>query len=379
MFKTIFRISFALCFALAANRSNAQQASQPVFTIVNGFDTAQSSSRGNASVSLPVLGFVLDQAGGLRPVVGIAGSASVGAPLALGFGIVRAAIPPNHDYILAITADSNWPLLLQVRGNTISVGTGNEFSNNRNAQRGACYNVDSLEDNGRFRCRGRAGMDRSPRIDRIALSATGSAAALFSETDGRIYAFSNLSRSPMLLGTFEVGALGTVSAFGISDDGRTIAFGISDGATGSAYLIDSQQAPRLIASMHHPSAIQFLRNNNGALIADDIDNSIYAFFGGQIYPIAGSADGVATPAGIAISNDNQNVFVGNSGTGSVTTIGLNGTGTQSGPCNCTLAELQPTSADSVFELTGFSGGSLSLFDGNSAIPRMILVPVGAQF
>jgi DNA-binding beta-propeller fold protein YncE len=183
----------------------------------------------------------------------------------------------------------------------------------------------------------------------------------------------------MFLGTFEVGAMGTVSAFGISDDGQTLVFGISDGASGSVYVIDSRQDPRLIASMHHPSAIQFLRNSANALIADDIDNSIYAFFGAQIYPIAGPADGIATPVGIAISNDNQKVFVGNAGTGSVTTIGLNGTGTQSAPCNCTLAELQPTSVDSVFELTGFSGGSISLFDGNSATPRMILVPVGAQF
>ena len=222
-------------------------------------------------------------------------------------------------------------------------------------------------------------MDRSPRINRIALSATGSAAALFSESDGRIYAFSNLSNSPKILGTFEVGALGTVSAFGISDDGRSVVFGISDGATGSVYQIDSRQDPRLIASMHHPSAIQFLRNSDGAIIADDIDNSIYALSSGQIYPIAGSADGIATPAGLAISNDNQKAFVGNSGTGSVTTIGLSGTGTQNAACNCTLAELQPTSADSVFELTGFSGGSISLFDGNSATPRMLLVPVGAQF
>jgi len=379
MFKTIFRISFALCLALIASRSNAQQASQPVFTIVNGFDATQSTSRGNASVSLPVLGFVLDQAGGLRPLIGVAGSASVGSPLALGVGIVRAAIPPNHDYILAITADSNWPLLLQVRGNTITVGTGNVFFSNRNTQTGACYEADSLEDRGRYRCRGRAGMDLSPRIDRIALSATGSAAALFSESNGRIYTFSNLSQSPRLLGTFEVGALGTVSAFGISDDGRRVVFGVSDGATGSVYLIDSSQDPRLIASMHHPSAIRFLRNSDGAIIADDIDNTIYAFSGGQIYAIAGSADGIATPAGVAISTDNQRVFVGNSRTGSVTTIGLGGTGTQSASCNCALAELQPTSADSVFELTGFSGGSISLFDGNSATPRMILVPVGAQF
>jgi hypothetical protein len=375
MFKTTVRICFALLFALVATRANARQASQPVFTVVNGFDVSQGSSRANATVALPVLGFVLDQAGGLRPLIGIAGSASVGSPLNLGMAIVQAAIPPAHDYILAITADSNWPVLLHVSGNTISVGSGNVFFTNRNALISGCRGAAFADDGGR--CRGR--VDLSPRIDRIALSPTGSAAALFSEAGGRIYTFSNLSHSPTSLGSFDVSALGTISAFGISDDGHTLALGVSDGRGGSLYLAESGQSPRLIASMAHPSAVQFLRNSAGAVIADDIDNAIYALQGGQVYPIAGPADGIATPVGVAASNDNQKVFVGNSATGSVTTIGLNGTGMQSTSCNCTLAEFQPTNVDSVFELTGFSGGSISLFDGNSTTPRMILVPVGAQF
>jgi hypothetical protein len=380
MFKTIFRVSFALCVVLAASGSYAQQAPQPVFTIVNGFDTTQSANRRNPSVNLPVLGFALDQTGALRPLIGIAGSASVGAPLDLGFGIVRAAIPPNHDYVLAMTPDTNWPLLLQVHGNTITIRTKDSFFNNIDAQPADCYQPASFEDRERFACRGRSrGANGLSRIDSIALSPTGSVAAFFSQSEGRIYAFSNLSQSPVSLGTFEAGGLGTFSAFGISDDAQTVVFGVSDGDAGSVYLINPGQSPRLIASIHHPAAIQFLRNSDGAVIADDLDNRIYALSGGQIYSIAGAEDGIATPAGIAISSDNQRVFVGNSGSGSVTTIGLNGTGTQSMSCKCTLTGLQPMSADSVFQMTDFSGGPILLFDGNSATPRMIFVPVGAQF
>ena len=120
MFKKIIQTSIAFCLLFTAGRIQAQRASQPVFTIVDGSAATESNSA-NPSISLPVLGFVLDQSGGLRPVMGIAGSASVGSPLNLGFSVAQAAMPATHDYILAMTGTSAWPVLLQVRGNTISV------------------------------------------------------------------------------------------------------------------------------------------------------------------------------------------------------------------------------------------------------------------
>src|SRR5438552_811758 len=105
MFKRLSYISFLLCLVFTASRSNAQQGAQSLFTIVNGSGGAQGTSTGNPSVTLPVLGFVLDQSGGLRPLIGVAGAASVGDPLGLGFSVVQAAMPPNHDYILASTGN----------------------------------------------------------------------------------------------------------------------------------------------------------------------------------------------------------------------------------------------------------------------------------
>ena len=360
MSRNLFRISLVLCFAFAAIRSHAQQTPGP-------------------SVSLPVLGFVLDPAGALRPLVGVTGSASIGAPVNLGFGIAQAVTPPNRDYVLAMTADANWPLLLQTSGNTITaVGTDLFFG--PEAQTADCYQPALVDDGPRAKCRRSAsGTNGTSHIDAIALSPTGSSAGFYSASTGRIYAVGNLPQSPALSGTFDVASFGTISAFGISDDAQTMVFGVSSGDTGSLFLIASGQPPRLIGPIHHASAIQFLRNSNGAVIADDLDNTIYTLSGGQIYAIAGPGDGISTPVGIAVSNDNQKVFVGNSGSASVTTIGLNGTGTQSVSCDCTLTGLRPTSADSVFQLTDFSGGPILLFDGNSTTPRTIFVPVRAQF
>src|SRR2546426_2425915 len=307
MSKTVFRILFALCFVLPASRILAQQASQSVFTIVNGLDGNTSDSQRNATVNLPLLGFMTDGTGGLRPLIGIVGSASVGAPLNLGFGVVEAAIPPDHDYILAATGDGGWPALLQVRGNTITVRSKGSFFNNLDLQQDECAGLDYLQRR-QLGCYRRASTS-AVKIDRMALSSTGSVAAFVDQSHGRIYAYGNLAQSPVLLRTFEFGASNPPSALAISDDGNTVLLGISDGDRGSVYLANPQQSPRLIASLSHPSAIQFLRNSGDAIIADDVENRIYAFSNGQVYSIAASGDGIASPAAIAISNDNRKVFV----------------------------------------------------------------------
>src|SRR5438094_7629876 len=147
MFKKIIQTSIAFCLLFTAGRIQAQQASQPVFTIVDGSAATESASA-NPSISLPVLGFVLDQSGGLRPVMGIAGSASVGSPLNLGFSVAQAAMPASHDYILAMTSTSAWPVLLQVRGNSISVLAMGSSTRNRTG----CYQPDAIDNHSRFSC-----------------------------------------------------------------------------------------------------------------------------------------------------------------------------------------------------------------------------------
>ena len=388
MLKTIIRISFALSVLAVATQSNAQQSSQRPFRIVNGSES-QNGIRTNAVVNLPVLGFTLDQSGALRPLIGIAGAASVGAPLELGFQVVSAAVPPNHDYILATTTPGNWPMLLQVRDNTITVRSSESFnaaasrsSSQSASQSTACRPV-SIRNHRQDDCVDDPDTSetasQSITIDRIALSPTGSVAGFLSASAGRIFAYGNLSQSPALMGTFDIGGMSAVTAFGVSDDSTTAIFAVSNGDMGSVFIVSPTQAPRLIASIHHSSAIQFMRNSGNAVIADDVESRIYTFSNGQVFAIAGPEDGIASPNGIVISNDNQKVFVGNSAAGSITTIGLNGTGTQTTACNCSLSSLQPMSADSVFQLTDFSGSSLLLFDANSAAPRMVVVPAGAQF
>ena len=309
-----------------------------VVILAAGTGTAQ-------QVTAPILTYVTDEAGALHPLLGIPGAATVGSPLNVGFGIRKLVMPSAHDYLLARTGKDSWPVVVQVHGETITA---------RSIRQGGSG------------------------IERVAVSPSGSAAAFFVGTEGRIYAYGNLSKSPALIGQFQVEALGRLTALAISDTGRTAMAGFSDGTSGALYFLTVDGEPRLIASMRHPSAIQFLWHSNFAVIADDIDNKVYGFTDGPVFPIATEQDGISVPIDIAVAGDNSKAFVINAGSQSITKIGPDGDVAPPVHCDCTLTGLHPTSTDSVYRVTDFSGGPVLLFDGSARVPRMIFVPVGPQ-
>ena len=361
MLKTVFRICAVLCFACAAVFVNAQ-------------------SSQIASVGPPMLTFVVDGALGLRPVIGVPGAASIASALNLGFDVVRASVPPGNDYILAMTGESNWPRLLQIRGGTITVQPTDVFNNSRRPQSTCVWPTDRPFPQRRqpSECVVEpADANAGTRIDRIALSPKGSAAAFFSESEGRIYVFTDLSRSPGLLGQFEVSQLGSLSTLGISDDGRTVLAGTSDGSSGSLFVLTLHGSARMVASMRHPSAVAFLYASDVAVVADDVENKIYTYANGQVFTLAAPEHGISSPIGIAVSKDNNKVFVANAQSQSITIIGANGV-SELRNCNCVLTGLHPTKTDSVFRLTDFSGGPVLLFDASGATPRWIFVPTSGS-
>src|SRR5215813_4640269 len=89
--------------------------------VMAGVGRIQAQDAAKASVTLPVLSYFFDGSTGLRPLIGISGSAAVGNALDLGFPISGAVVPAGHDYILTTSTDKSWPQLLQLRGGAITV------------------------------------------------------------------------------------------------------------------------------------------------------------------------------------------------------------------------------------------------------------------
>ena len=301
------------------------------------------------TVALPMVGFVVDNAHRLRPIVGIPAAASVGTPLELGFEIGSATIAPGRDYVLATNPEKAWPVLIQVRGAGVDVIPTETLIAHETS-------VDE------------------PRISRIALSPNGSTAGFLSESQGRLYVLAGLPKSPVAVAELSVEALGSIGTFAVSDDGRSIAISPSSSESGSVAFLTVTGSARYVTSVRHAAAISFLRGSEDAIIADDVENRIYSFSGGQLLSIASSEDGIAHPIAIAVSNDNAQILVANEQSGSVIAIDRNGGVHQPFFCDCRLTGLHPTATESVFRLTDFTGGPVLLFDATTPAPRTIFVP-----
>src|SRR5262245_19143754 len=200
---------------------------------IAGLGTAHPAQRAKGlpgSVTQPVLTFIVDDTNKIRPLIGIAGAASVGNPIDIGFSVVRSEVPPAHDYMIATTG-ATWPVFVQMGGSNITLRTMDSM----------LHRTPSVSD--------------LPPISRIVLSPSGSSAALLSESASKIYVFSNLSQSPTPTGTFDTTALGQPTTLAINDDGNAVILGTADGDVGALYLIKPGQPAALISWSHHPSAV----------------------------------------------------------------------------------------------------------------------------
>lgn len=346
-----------------------------VFCLAGPF--AVSSARAQAvsgSVTQPVLTYIVDNAQHVRPLIGIAGAASVGSALDLGFSVTQAAVPPAHDYVLAMAAGSNWPILVRVGSGQVTpqftafIGAGSQT----NCDTADASNIRQF----RSSCVTRPAADPGTVIDRVALSPSGSAAALLSSGSSRVYTFTHLSQTVAPGHQIDVSATGPILSLAVSDDGQTVAVG----AGGGLYLSSYGGRLRLAAAVSYPAAIAFLHGSADAAIADSAQNTIYFLSSGQVFPIASAGDGISAPVAIGISNDNQRIFVANSQSNSIATLSSGGSAAAPVYCNCSLTGLFPTNTDSVFRLTDFTGKPVLLFDASRQTPRITFVPVnGSQF
>src|SRR5581483_2162759 len=153
----------------------------------------------------------------LHPLNGIAGSASVGPSLNLGVNINRAVVSPAHDYILADT-DSGL-LLVKGQGTALTAEPINAIPAITTNNVSACYSIAPLSIVGRkiSTCIQPSAGTTTPQIDAISLSSTGSAAALYSQAQQKIYSLNNFAQVPALIATLDTQTIGTIAALAVSD------------------------------------------------------------------------------------------------------------------------------------------------------------------
>ncbi len=278
----------------------------------------------------PVLGYYFDSGSrSIRPIAGVPGAAAVDGDLPVGSKLELAAISPSRDYAFASSLESDRALLVSFNGSEV---TGSR----------------ALDE-------ARSGFDAAY------FSPDGRSAALVWKADGLVQIWTNLPGNAQLSRQAQIGDF---VALAVSNGGDRLA--ISDG-TGVRFL--GADATLLAGTGFSALAFSPL---NADLAAANRDL-------GQLSVISGdkrtdfAAEG---PQAIAFSGDGSRLIA--AAANQILSFDL-ATGSSSAQvCDCTVSVLERVQGNSVFRISAAKDGYFSLFDGDSAEPRITLIAAGGN-
>jgi hypothetical protein len=292
----------------------------------------------------PVAGFVFDGAvAALRPILGIPGASTLGAPLDAGFALSWVTVAPHQDSAIAI--DSNGALHLLRLGPGIA-----------EAPCGAC----------------------PATADAAVFSPSGTAVALYAA--GRVQILTGLPDAPAPGASFQLvapsrGARNVAPpppGMALSDDGAWLLVS----ARGSADLFAANGGPRQLLRTGAFPLVSFAAGSHDAAVADSGRGTLTV-----IRDVAGASaeQSLAAPEGLryaralAFSSDGARLFLANPAQRSVAVIDIASGALKTAACDCAPSGL--TVMGKVVRLNETGAGPLWLLDADGAAePRVLFVP-----
>jgi len=300
------------------------------------------------SLSGPLAGFVFDHSAQvLRPVQGVPGASLLGDGVNFGLPVSAVYVAPRQDSAVVVGVDQSLHLFLLNGGTPTEVSLG--------------------------------GISGVP--DRVVFSPSGTAAALVSPGSARV--FTGLPGSPTLSGSIRVegavlqvttgahGALSVAPAMALSDDGTYLL----TVAEGSVRLLSVNGQDRKLMPVAASALVTFAAGNHDAAVMDPVSGlslirDAAGNAGSQV--LATPDDGLASPVGVAFTQDEKTIYVASAKAQSVAAFDIAAAGRTAIGCSCTPATLVPMG--NVFRLTELTTGPVWLLDGTAATPRTVFVP-----
>ena len=318
-----FRLLTGLCLALLASAAVGAQLS--------------------GGLSGPVLGYVVDgHEGRLRPLLGILGSATVGAPVDAGFALSQVWIL-DATHVMAATDASPEVLVLDLDASSESRAVISGVPGNPSDA------VTSLQ---------------------------GMSAAFYYADAHEIRIVTGLPQRPVVSHSFNLSQPGRLTHIAVSNDGALLVYSVAENDGDALYgWSASSETVRLLMSANAISAVA-ITASGAAIVADGGTNEVFAIWdaGGAAVRqfLAGEQDGVSNPVGFAVSAGNR-IFIANAGTDTVIGLDANGRNLNTMECNCALSGVAPL-RDSVFRLRDRIHRTIFLLDASSAEERILFVP-----
>jgi DNA-binding beta-propeller fold protein YncE len=299
------------------------------------------ASAQTGSFTGPTTGYVFD--GGthaLRPVLGIPGASTLGAPIdAAGYSLTAAYVAPRLDSFFGIAADGSTHWFAIISGAVTEKTV--------------------------------AGTLGAP--ERVVFSPSGTAAALYA--NGQAQIVTGLPSSPTVAGSIALNETSPrhgrrlAPAMAVSDDGAYVLAALNGSVQLAArngvvrpVIQTGADAVFAFAAGGHDAAVA--ARGTGAVLIRDVPGAATQ----QI--LAGDGPSFNVPVGIAFSADGQRMFVASASEQSVATFDLAGNRADIS-CSCSPTELTPMGGS--FRLNELSGDPLWLLDGGAS-PRVVFVP-----
>ena len=298
------------------------------------------------TISGPSLGFISDENGTtIWPLLGIPGATVPGEALTLPEKITRATISPRHNYALAIAAASGQPAILDFEAPELAATPV-------------------------------AGGRSNPAL--IAISPTGTAAALYEKESRILQLVSGLPASAGISSEFDTSVLGgEVRDIAVSDDAKIALVSVGDD-TRTLWMIDAK-GTALPISVTQPSRMTFVAGRPDALIADDATHEVFLLQSLDENPVRQPGivlreDGRPVSA-IGASADGQTIFIAQEGSEDISITDLQSRETAIVSCHCAPTLFVPLKAPSLFRLNNPGNGPVAVLDAASSTPRTLIIPI----
>lgn len=225
----------------------------------------------------PILGYLTLNSVALRPIAGAPGAIVLGGGISVPDGITRVIPAPGQSFAIVELGTESGVMTLSVSAPGVVTAIPNTFAHS----------------------------------DRIAFSPSGSAAVLYSATSKQVQVIDGLPSAAQLARTVDLSALPQpLTCLAVSDDAQVILAGVSDGTNGSIWSFAAGQSAQQVTAAGDPSALRFFPGKLDAVAADKGWHQVLSLpAGGAAQILAGSGQGIQSPADLEISSDQQTVWV----------------------------------------------------------------------
>jgi len=301
------------------------------------------ASQSSGSLSSPSLGFVYERETGIvRPLLGIAGSATVGAPVDVGLPLTNAISLSDQHSILAVPESG--PFLLSIDLGVTPPVTRSII--------GAAKSAD------------------------ITMSPNGNTAALAYRGGQLVEVVTGLPEHPAVtLGITTTLINAPLRRVVVNDAGNLLLMTFLENDRETVYRWNRTEGFRLLASTAAVGTLGFV-GPSAAVFADSGTNELYfapdVKTGSVTQFLAGASDGVAGPIGVAASGTGGFV-IANSSSGTIISFGANRRVLGTQQCDCSVSGLHPVSTG-IFRLTEKLNQTIYLLDTATTEPRLLFVP-----